>query len=94
MMDPATWFFFGVVCMANAPQDCQRIVFDHPMEVTDLGKFKPRTLTAPASIPLTAPLIFKTWDECVHALPAEFDTQKPFAVEGSQWVETGCMRKE
>jgi hypothetical protein len=46
-----------------------------------------------ASIPLTEPLVFKTWDECVRALPTEFDTHKPFAVEGSRWVEWGCARR-
>ena len=91
-MDPASWYFFGMLCMASAPTECTTIVFDRPMEVTDLSKFAPATLTTPASIPLTAPLVFKTWDECAHALPVEFDTHKPYAVEGSEWVETGCTK--
>ena len=34
----ALWFFFGTICMANAPHDCTRVVFDRPMEVTDLSR--------------------------------------------------------
>lgn len=87
---PAIWFFFGTVCMVNAPADCTRTVFDHPMEVTDLSKFEPRTTTEPAKIPLTPPLVFDTETACLDALAAEFETHKPFAVEGSKWVERGC----
>jgi hypothetical protein len=90
MVDAALWYFFGKVCMANVPDQCTRIVFDRPMEVTDLTKFTPRTLTTPASIPLTQPLVFTTWDACAKALPVEFDRHKPFVVEGEEWRETGC----
>jgi hypothetical protein len=89
-MDPASWFFFGVVCMANAPADCTRTVFDHPMEVTDFSKFVPGTRT----IPLTPPLVFETQDACLRALPREFDTHKPFKVEGSEWAERGCSQSK
>jgi hypothetical protein len=94
-MTPLHWFFFGVACMVNAPTDCTRVVFDHPMEVTDLSKFKPVNITTMmAEIPLTPPLVFDSFDDCMDAIPTEFDLHKPFKVEGSEWVEIGCTQRE
>lgn len=82
-MDAALWYFFGKVCMANAPQDCQRIVFDAPMQVTDLNR--------PGLVP---PLVFHSPGACMKAINLEFDLQKPLKVEGAEWVEVGCTREE
>jgi hypothetical protein len=84
MMDLATWFFFGVFCMANAPHDahnCTRLVFNEPMHTTDFRRTGP-----------VEPLVFKTWDDCARALPEKFDKQKPELSEGATWDDTGCTK--
>jgi hypothetical protein len=78
-MTPLHWFFFGVACMVNAPTDCTRVVFDQPMRVTDLRYTVP-----------SPPLVFDNPGDCMNAIPLEFDRHKPYAVEGSEWVEIGC----
>jgi hypothetical protein len=47
-----------------------------------------------AEIPLTPPLVFDSFDDCMDAIPTEFDLHKPFKVEGSEWVEIGCTQRE
>jgi hypothetical protein len=79
MIDPATWYFFGVVCMVNAPTDCTRIVFDRPMDGNYLLYDKP-----------VQPLPFPSREKCLAAIPAKFALQAPLAVEGSRWVKRDC----
>jgi len=84
MVDAALWYFFGKVCMANAPQDCQRVVFDRPVA----GNYLATTWPA-----LTPPLSFRSYDECTAAIPARFALQEPLTGEGSRWVERGCTKE-
>lgn len=78
-----SWFFFGTLCMLNAPTDCHRVVFDIPRAVTDLnrccGKIDPPVFTDALS--------------CLRALPSRWDNDKPFAVMGSIWTDMGCTSK-
>jgi hypothetical protein len=78
----APWYFFGAVCMDNAPADCTRVVFDKPMRVTDLSRES-----------YAQPLIFDAAGACLDALPQKFDGQKPYSVEGSHWAEAGCTQR-
>jgi hypothetical protein len=79
-----SWYFFGVLCVhggaALSPPDCTRIVFDAPMEVTDLRR--------PGKVP---PLVFHSAGECMLAIK-QLDRQKPYAAMGSQWTEIGCTQ--
>ena len=81
MIDPVTWYFFGVVCMTSAPTNCKRIVFDEPMQVTDIYNHG-----------LMPPLRFKDAAHCLVSLSINFDVQTP-VVEKADWVEAGCTRR-
>ena len=64
MIDPVTWYFFGVVCMTSAPTNCKRIVFDEPMQVTDIYNHG-----------LMPPLRFKDAAHCLVSLSINFGSE-------------------
>jgi hypothetical protein len=70
------WFFFGIVCMQNAPTDCTRVVFDVPRNV--------------AASHLPTPPAFQSAADCVRALPEQWGNYAPLRVMGSEWVQIGC----
>ncbi len=79
----AKWFFFGVLCMNNAPADCERIVFDVP-------RF---TAAWSSRYDMAPPPSFATERECQAALRAELARTLPLKVMGSTWTQTGCARQ-